>query len=113
MAGDGRDKGPNMMADVCIFSQENIHPCMMMSGMAEGSVDPASNAFGSGPYNKFNGSSRGVARVRQGSIEDNRLGVDYYASGKQTAGDHNSSSSENLESGMKYGHRLGNENHAS
>ena len=83
------------------------------SGMAEGSVDSASNAFGSGPYNNFNGSSRGVARVRQGSIEDNRFGVDYYASGKQTAGDHNSSSSENLDSGMKYGHRLGNENHAS
>ena len=35
MAGDGRDKGPNIMADVCIFSQENIHPCMMMSGMVE------------------------------------------------------------------------------
>ena len=81
--------------------------------MAEGSIDSQSNAFGSGPYAGFNGSSRGVARVRQGSIEDNRFNVDYYASGKHTAGDNHSSSSENLESGMKYGRGLGNENHAS
>jgi len=72
--------------------------------------------LGNGPYsNNFNGSSRGVARARQASVEENRLNADYYTSGKNGGlGEHQSSSSDNLEGvGMKYGRGLGNENHAS
>ena len=75
MAGDGRDKGPNMMADVCIFSQENIHPCMMMSGMVEMWEDqcccsvvrwlpPAPHHAGSSPHPHLPGRSSSSSSVR-------------------------------------------------